>query len=178
MEMLVPCWPSAGELAEPADAETTTCDVPTGVPVNDVPVVVPDPELFPPHARLNDTAVSRSMVTMKKLGRLLAFLRRTAGRKSIAAANVPPCIQSHFNEGPDSPERIDGAVVVTVSVVAADAPFAIREAGENEQLAPAGSPVQANETAWLKPFIGITVSLNVADWPRLMVAEVGEASTA
>ena len=69
-------------------------------------------------------------------------------------------------------------MVVTVSVVAADAPFAIREAGENEQLAPAGSPVQANETAWLKPFIGITVSLNVADWPRLMVAEVGEASTA
>ena len=69
-------------------------------------------------------------------------------------------------------------MVVTVSVVATGPPVGVMEAGENEQLAPTGSPAQANVTGWLKPLVGVTVSLKFADCPCLMVAEVGEASTA
>ena len=64
----------------------------------------------------------------------------------------------------------------TVRVVVTGPPFGVTEAGTNAQLVPAGSPVQANDTGWLKPPVGVTVNLKVADCPRLIVAEVGDAS--
>jgi hypothetical protein len=68
-------------------------------------------------------------------------------------------------------------VVVTVSVVVAGAPLGAIEAGVNEQLAPDGSPAQANDTDWLNPFSGSTVTVNAADCPCLMVAVGGLALT-
>ena len=66
------------------------------------------------------------------------------------------------------------AVVLRVSVVVAAAPLGVTLAGENVQLEAAGRPVQANVTVETTPFIGTTEMLNVALWPALIIAELGE----
>jgi hypothetical protein len=68
-------------------------------------------------------------------------------------------------------------MVITVRVVITVLAMGVTDEGANVQLAPEGSPVQVNETAWLKPLMGVTVSAKAADRPCLIVAEVGDAST-
>src|SRR6476646_6792246 len=70
-----------------------------------------------------------------------------------------------------------GAVVLRVSVVVAAEPLGVTLAGENVQLEAAGRPVQANVTVETTPLIGITEIENVALWPALTVAELGEAES-
>jgi hypothetical protein len=41
-------------------------------------------------------------------------------------------------------------------------------------MAPAGNPLQANETAALKPFAGVTVIAAVTVCPRLVVKDAGD----
>jgi hypothetical protein len=46
----------------------------------------------------------------------------------------------------------EGAVVLTLTISAVgELPPGVAEAGEIEQLAPAGAPLQVNETDWLNP---------------------------
>ena len=176
IEMLTP-W----ALVEPDEAvvaETVTIELPTGVPRNEA-LVVPFPEppelQPPPYAMMSEIHRSSIRVTANPL-RLPTFLRSTPGNRSTATANTPPWVQGQFN-GSKCRACIEGAIVVTVRVVVAGPPFGVTEAGVNEQLATAGSPVQANATASLKPLVGVTINVNVADLPCLMVAEVGNAST-
>ena len=68
-----------------------------------------------------------------------------------------------------------GAVVLRVRVVETGDPLGVTLAGEKVQLDAAGNPLQANVTGEFKPFTGLTVMVNVAVWPALMVAPVGEA---
>ena len=70
-----------------------------------------------------------------------------------------------------------GAVVLMVRVVEAGAPFGVTVAGEKVQLEAAGNPLQEKLTAELMPFTGLTEMVNMADWPALMVAFVGDAET-
>ncbi len=65
-----------------------------------------------------------------------------------------------------------GAVVVIVSWEVTGAPFGVTVAGEKLQLTSEGSPEQAKVTAWLKPPIGVSVSVAVPDCPCLMVKDV------
>lgn len=70
-----------------------------------------------------------------------------------------------------------GAVVLMVSVVVAAEPLGVTLAGENVQLEAAGRPLHANVTVETTPFIGTTEMVNVALWPVLMIAELGEATS-
>lgn len=72
----------------------------------------------------------------------------------------------------------DGAVVAMVRVVlAAEGPLGVTVAGEKLQEAPAGSPLQAKLTDWLKPFDGDTDSVKALDCPALSIADCGVADT-
>ena len=64
-----------------------------------------------------------------------------------------------------------------VRVVDTGDPLGVTLAGEKAQLDAAGNPLQAKVTGELIPLTGLTVMVNVAAWPALMVALAGEAST-
>lgn len=55
-------------------------------------------------------------------------------------------------------------VAAVVAIVSVDVPD-VSEAGLNEQLAPAGKPLQVRATAPLKPLVGETVMVEVPDCP-------------
>ncbi len=50
-------------------------------------------------------------------------------------------------------------VVAMVRVVVAAAPLGVTLDGAKLHVAPEGNPVQAKVTAWLKPLMGVTVSV-------------------
>lgn len=63
-------------------------------------------------------------------------------------------------------------------MVVAVAPFSgVTVGGEKEQEAPTGCPLQANETAELKPFCGVTVIVMSCCPPDERVNDAGEAPT-
>jgi len=69
-----------------------------------------------------------------------------------------------------------GAVVAMVRVVEAGPAPGVRLAGEKVQFEAAGNPLQANAMEEFRPLTGLTVMVNMAVWPALMVALTGEAS--
>ena len=52
---------------------------------------------------------------------------------------------------------------------------AVREAGVNETLAPAGAPVALNVTVWALPLVTFVLSELVIDCPAVAVTETGDA---
>lgn len=69
----------------------------------------------------------------------------------------------------------EGAVVVRVRVVETGLMPGVRLAGEKLQLAAVGNPLQEKPTVEERSPTGLTVMLNVAVCPALMVALCGEA---
>ena len=65
------------------------------------------------------------------------------------------------------------ADTVTVSFVVAAAPEGVTVAGEKPHDAPACNPEQAKETAALKPFCGVTVTVTAPLWPDATVKADG-----
>ena len=65
-------------------------------------------------------------------------------------------------KGGDCKEAL-GPVVFTVNVTVIGLPLGVTDVGVNVQLASAGRPEQANETALLKPPPGVTVNVKLAD---------------
>lgn len=64
----------------------------------------------------------------------------------------------------------EAPVVVTFTVTCAGlVPSGVTEAGETVHVAFDGAPVQASETAWLKPPSGISVSESLAEPPAVTV---------
>jgi hypothetical protein len=157
------------DVPEGPDAETVKGVVPNGVP----PIIVLTVEVFappPPHATRNPVAISSNVRLVKTLPR--DFRRKIPGTRRMITARVPPRV-SQFDFDSARAERL-GAIVVTVSFVAIGLPFGVTEAGEKEQVALAGSPEHANDTAWLKPPFGVMVSEKFADCPCLTTAEVAD----
>jgi hypothetical protein len=60
-----------------------------------------------------------------------------------------------------------------VNVEVAAAPLGVTLAGLNVQVASSGNPLQARLVAALKPLMGVTVTVMVADAPLVMVPLVG-----
>jgi hypothetical protein len=96
--------------------------------------------------------------------------RQIAGSTRLRALCSPPKNSpgtSSANRSPLRPRRdvfaaAVAAVVLIVSLVLAAPPFGVTLAGLNEQLAPAGSPVQLaalNVIVLLNPFTGVIVSV-------------------
>ena len=73
-------------------------------------------------------------------------------------------------------DEIEGAVVVMVRVLVAGEPLGLIKGGTNVHCDSAGRPLQEKFTVWLKPATGVTVKVNVALVPALMVALEGEAA--
>ena len=63
-------------------------------------------------------------------------------------------------------------VVIVSSVVEAAPPDGVTDAGEKLQAAPEGNPEQANVTAELNPFCGVTVTMSVTLCPAVTVSDV------
>lgn len=83
--------------------------------------------------------------------------------------------------GSHDPGCCDDEVITLVAmlrvVVAAAVPLGVTVAGEKLHVEFAGSPLHAKLTAWLKPPLGVTDTLIVADAPAVTVAVDGEAPT-
>ena len=69
-----------------------------------------------------------------------------------------------------------GAVVLSVRVVETGDPLGVTLAGEKVQFEAVGNPLQANVTDEFMPLTGLMVMVNVAVWPALIVAPLGEAA--
>jgi hypothetical protein len=93
-------------------------------------------------------------------------------RKSVAASAAP------VSNGRELRRRAAVVeVVATVSVVEAAPVVGVTVVGANVQVAPVGSPEQANDTAELNPFVGVIVTSVITVWPALTVNTTGEADT-
>lgn len=66
---------------------------------------------------------------------------------------------------------------VIVSVEVAGAPFGVTVGGPNVQLNPLGSPEHDSDTAWLKPFAGVTVITVVPGIDFVAVSDAGFADS-
>lgn len=69
---------------------------------------------------------------------------------------------------------LEGAVVVTVSVVETGLMPGVRLTGEKLHVEAAGNPLQEKPTVEERSPTGLMVMLKAADWPALMVALCGE----
>ena len=108
-------------------------------------------------------------------------LRRATGMpKSSSASTAPPRNQPEPCVVRLSRETTVAPVVCTVSVlVTAAVPFGVTEAGLKLQVTPFGSVALShrNETAWLKPFCGVTVNVMLPEEPCFTVSDAGLAKT-
>lgn len=70
-------------------------------------------------------------------------------------------------------------MVVTVTVaVTALGPLGVTEAGETEQFALVGAPVQLSATVPVNPPVGLTLTVYVVVWPAVIVCDPGEPESA
>jgi hypothetical protein len=91
-----------------------------------------------------------------------------------AKASVLAGIQGVVGLSEAGPSIAVAAVVVIMSVVDAADPFdGVTLAGEKVQVASAGKAPQENLRVPEYPPIGVTVNINVADCPALMVDDIG-----
>jgi hypothetical protein len=93
---------------------------------------------------------------------------------------APPGIQGERRgaAGRDPRSCALAARVEIVNVNCVGCPLAgVTEAELKAHVARLGSPPQAKLTALLNPPAGVTVRVNVADCPGVMVAEAGDAAT-
>lgn len=104
------------------------------------------------------------------------FLKRACNmrmkRSSISGAPIRTRFSGGVLRGAARGTIIDGAVVLTVAVKGAAAPFGVAEFDDNEHVASDGAPVQLSATVPLNPLIGVTCKLYVAGFPAFTVAVV------
>jgi len=156
-------------------AATVMLKVPGGVPIFGGGVLLPPPQL---------TRERPSVTTPNAKDHLLIFLPRLpipeTNTPNAMATNHAAKVQGAKVQGCGTPVGTAAAlcaVVVMVSVVDTGLPPGVRLAGEKLQLEAAGNPLQENVMAELRPLTGLTVMVNVAVWPALMVALCGDAFT-
>ena len=109
----------------------------------------------------------------KKLPRMVMRVRRLRPHSGISRtpaspkpepASHPVCVDAARCLSPAA----EAAVETVIASVAMFVPSGVRLGGAKVQVAPAGNPEQANETAWLNPPSGITATDALPDCPTLM----------
>ena len=150
-------------MSVPPETVTVTVDVPVGVEIEEGELLLPQPLTM---LRPKTPNMTRSSVCKGR-----RFLKL---RKHSAAARVAP-----GKSGLELRRRSAVALVVeTVSVVVrAVVPDAMMGDGEKLQVAPAGKPEQANETAPAYPYDGVTEMVTVPLCPSGMVSDPGVTPT-
>jgi hypothetical protein len=139
--------------AEPEVPVTVIVELPAGVPV-----LPPPEELLPPppqpHTKRNTRTselTARTGVRARRWGisvsintdRMRAMQKRTSLDAGIDGKRLLVTM-------------VERAVVVTVRVAVAAAPFGVTLVGDSEQVTAVGAPLQARLTAELKPPLGVT----------------------
>jgi hypothetical protein len=144
-------------------AELPLPDVPVTVIVEvvGVPVLLLDDEValpLPP-----PQATKPASMTSNRMGRQQASLRCDLMRLQ-GTTSASPATQTHGvgkgawgNLEPGIKNCAEVVAVATVRVVVPAEPFGVTFGGAKLQVAPEGNPEQAKVTAWLKPFVGVTV---------------------
>jgi hypothetical protein len=144
--------------SDPAVAVTVTVDVTGGGGAGDA--LLPHP--------LSTQKVSMPAASITSIWMRRDFFRPIQQR---AAATITP------SDGNSGLELWGSALALadteTVSAVVAAAPEGVTVAGENPHDAPACNPEQAKETAALKPFCGVTVTVVEPFCPETTVKAVG-----
>ena len=142
----------------PEVAVTTTEEVPGGVPG-----FCGGGGGFPPPQAINPPT-SASAQSMRAADCHFRFFpapsRMTPQMANKAEASIGA---PRFGAGRADAVRAGRAVVLIVRVVLAADPFGVTDAGLNEQLEFAGSPLQLNVTALEKPCCGATLMLILTD---------------
>ena len=148
--------------SEPAEAVTVIEDVTGCELLVDEPVPPLDPQPLSP-------------------GTLKASASRTSDRicqrLPLRQKNKPQVRLSTIGENAHGriSETAADCGVESVRVVKTGDEDGVTVAGEKLHVAPAGNPVQANETAALNPFAGVMVIAAVTSCPRLTVKDAGDA---
>jgi hypothetical protein len=154
---------------DPEVAVTVTVEV-TGVVPLPPPPPLPPPEPEPPLQLISRE--SPSPLTANKTSirscRRLPRLKKSKAPTSTVSGNSGRFLLARTGVVED---------VANVRVVEAVEPDGVTVAGEKPHDAPEGSPEQANETAELKPFAGVTEIDAVPLCPGVTVNDAGEAVT-
>src|SRR3984893_3517069 len=136
------------------------------------------PEVPQPSVTSTSNIIKMPPITTMRVGRRL---RPHTGMMSKTPASPKPEPASH-------PVCVDAArwlscaaeaeVETVIASVAMFVPSGVRLGGAKVQVAPAGNPEQANETAWLNPPSGITATDALPDCPTLMETDAVTACNA
>jgi hypothetical protein len=144
-----------------AEADTVTVDM------LNIGLVTDGEDALQPLRRLRPVMLAARSRSNSKRRRFLKL------KKQRATASAAP-----GKNGLDFWRRdADAAVVVTVSVVEVAEPEGVTVVGEKLHAAPAGNPVQPNETVEAKPLCGVTVMVAVPLCPAVTVSNEGDAAT-
>lgn len=149
----------------PLEAVIVMVSVPLGVPGSDDPEAALEPP--PPHPRNGPKQIAAANNNVARYFQMrLRLVTGSMNRKS--AQTAIPLARRHSPLDSRCSIALVAAVVVMVNCVVTALPAGVTLAGEKTQLASEGSPEQANVTAWLKPFCGVTVKVTNPDFPLLM----------
>ena len=151
-------------------AETVIVLVPGGVPmIGFLTGLLPPPQLAIDNTKAMPARKRQRRFAFPVVWKLPAS--RSPNTKPSGHARVPGCRLANGT-------AVElGAVVLRVRVVETGPPLGVTLAGAKVQLEAAGKPLQEKLTAELMPFTGLTVMVNMVDWPALMVAFAGDAET-
>jgi len=149
-------------------AATVILKVPGGVPIFGGGVLLPPPQL----TRERPSVTTPNAKDHRRAFLLTLPMPTRNSPNTTATGNAGKVRGFRPASGTAAPP---GAAVVMVSVVDTGLPPGAMLAGEKLQLEAAGNPLQENVMAELRPLTGLTVMVNVAVWPALMVALCGDA---
>jgi hypothetical protein len=141
---------------EPEVPVMVIVELPAGVPVLPPPLEEP---LLPPQPQMKRKKRASELTATRgiRTRRFCVSVNRITDRM-----NATEKIRSLKGgiDGIRSPTRMfERAVVVTVTVAEAAAPFGVTLVGDTEQVAAMGAPLHARLTAELKPPLGVTESV-------------------
>src|SRR5580698_1792970 len=135
--------------AEPEVPVTVIVELPAGVPVP----LPPEELLLPPqpqtkrNKRTSELTARRGIRTLRWIVNVITDRMRAIEKRNSLDAGI--------DGNRLFVTMVDCAVVVTVRVAVAAAPFGVTLVGESEQVAAVGAPLQARLTAELKPPLGV-----------------------
>lgn len=153
-------------------AETETLVVPTGVP--GFPVL---PLLLPPPQEANPAVARANSNKGTSLDRPASRLRRAATPNNTASVGKSVAYTGRSMDPRGQCKAALLAVVLTVSVLLAAAPFGVTLLGLKLHEASDGNPLHANVTCELNPFCGVTVNVALPLCPATMVRLIGLTDT-
>jgi hypothetical protein len=171
---------ACGELFPVAVAEMEMVEVPAGVP-GLLGVVPPPPPQPIKEALKTQAVVNKATAWNNWRERRLALLTRASPRRPAKLTTAPAGNHGSLPGKPRGFCRRSAveAAVETVNITCTGWPPPGVTAGvAKAQLIWLGSAPQLRVTAVVNPPAGVTVTVKVADWPGVTVAEAGDTATA